>query len=94
MSHHQTLNSNSHQPPAWRGWAVFIAAVAGTFLLGLLAASILQRREEARPQRPLEPIAALETDSSKWAVNWPREYDRYKLMLDSTTKTSQRRPPT
>jgi nitrite reductase (cytochrome c-552) len=35
----------------------------------------------------LEPIAEFETDSSKWAVNWPREYDRYKLMLDSTTKT-------
>ena len=36
------------QPPAWRGWAVFAAALAATFLLGLLAASILQRREEAR----------------------------------------------
>jgi len=66
---------------------LFLAALAGTFLLGILAASILQRREEARQQPPLEPIGPLETDSSKWGVNWPREYDRYKMMLDSTTKT-------
>ena len=35
------------QPPAWRGWAVLAAALVATFVLGLLAASILERRQEA-----------------------------------------------
>ena len=75
------------QPPAWRGWLLFGIAVAATVVLLILAASILHRREESRLQTPLTPIGELETDSSRWAVNWPREYARYKLMLDSTTKT-------
>lgn len=88
MSHDEASSSTCPgQAPAWRGWVLFLAALAGTFLLGILAASILQRREEAAQQLPSEPIAPLETDSSKWGVNWPREYDRYLKMSDSTTKT-------
>jgi nitrite reductase (cytochrome c-552) len=75
------------QPPAWRGWALFLAAVCGTFVLGLLAASIFQRREEARVQVPIAPIAKFETDSSKWGVNYPREYAAYVKMADDTTRT-------
>jgi nitrite reductase (cytochrome c-552) len=71
----------------WRGWALMLAAMAATFLLGLLAASILTRREEARQRPPLEPIAEWETDSAKWGGNYPREYETYKKMADSSTKT-------
>jgi len=88
MSHDEASPSGARgQGPAWRGWLLFLAALAGTFLLGILAASILQRREEAWQQLPLEPIGPLETDSSKWGVNWPREYARYKMTADSTTRT-------
>lgn len=75
------------QPPAWRGWALLIVAAGATFLLGVLAASILTRREEARQQVPLRPIGDWETDSSKWGENYPREYDAYKKMADSTGET-------
>ncbi len=75
------------QPAAWRGWAMTLAALATTFLLGLLAASILQRREEARQRLPLRPIGQWETDSSKWGENYPREYESYKKMEDSSTRT-------
>ncbi len=74
-------------PPAWRGWALFLVAMAATFLLGLLAASIVQRRVEAQRQPPREAIDRLEADSAQWAVNYPRQYDRYRLMSDSTTRT-------
>ena len=77
----------SKEPPAWRGWALLAAALLGTFLLGLLATSIVQRREEARPQPPLVPVKPLETDSSKWGVSFPREYDSYRRMVDDTTTT-------
>ena len=75
------------QPPAWRGWILFGAAVIVTFLLGLLAASILQHRAESMATSPKEPIAPMETDSSRWAINYPQEYDSYRLALDDTTKT-------
>lgn len=79
--------TSASKPPAWRGWSLLLAAALTTFLLGLLAASILQRREEARQRLPLRPIAEMETDSSKWGENYPREYETYKQMTDSTSRT-------
>ncbi len=78
---------NGSQPPAWRGWMLCLAALVATFLLGLLASSILERREEARRQLPLREIGPWETDSAKWGENYPREYESYKKMLDSTKET-------
>ncbi len=75
------------QPPAWRGWAFFLLALLATFLLGLLAASVLQRREEARFRPPLKQIGSLETDSSVWGVNYPRQYNTYLEMQDAGTQT-------
>lgn len=83
----ETPKSSSSQPPAWRGWAFFVAALGGAVLLAILGASILERRGEAKRQLPLEPIAQFETDAGKWAANYPREYDRYKLMENSETHT-------
>jgi nitrite reductase (cytochrome c-552) len=76
-----------YTPPAWRGWALLVAAAAATFVLGILAASILQQREEARQGLPLRPIGQWETQSSKWGENYPREYETYKHMVDSATRT-------
>ncbi len=80
-------DNRGNPPPAWRGWALMLAAAGATFLLGLLAASIVQRREEARQRLPLRPIGQWETDSAKWGENYPREYEAYKRMEDSTTRT-------
>ena len=82
------MNADKHRvQSAWRGWALMAATMGATFLLGLLAASILQRREEARERSSLERIGPWETDSAKWGENYPREYGTYKQMDDSTTKT-------
>ena len=80
-------DNRGNRPPAWRGWVLMLAAAGTTFLLGLLAASIVQRREEARQRLPLRPIGQWETDSAKWGENYPREYEAYKRMEDSTTRT-------
>ncbi len=71
------------QPPAWRGWVILLGAMGVTFLLGLLAASIVARREESRPLPPPVAIDPWESDSSKWAINYPREYGRYRMMETS-----------
>jgi nitrite reductase (cytochrome c-552) len=82
------MNDSRNSPsPVWRGWALSLAAVAVTFALGIMAASILHRREEARERLPLRPIDQWETDSRKWGENYPREYASYKEMTDSTTRT-------
>ncbi len=80
-------DNRGNLPAAWRGWVLMLAAAGATFLLGLLAASIVQRREEARQRLPLRPIGQWETDSAKWGENYPREYEAYKRMEDSTTHT-------
>jgi nitrite reductase (cytochrome c-552) len=80
-------DQDKSNPPVWRGWAVLLAAAGATFLLGLLAASILQRREEARQRLPLTPVDAWETDSAKWGANYPSEFETYKEMADSTQQT-------
>lgn len=79
--------SRNTQPPAWRGGALFFSALAGTMILGFLAVSVFQRREEARVQPPLVPIGQWETDSRAWGVNYPREYAAYVKMSDDTTRT-------
>jgi len=73
--------------PSWAGWLLAAGVAVVVFLLGVLAASILQRRMEAQRQPPREPIDRLEADSSRWAVNFPRQYARYRLMAESTTRT-------
>ncbi len=75
------------QPPAWLGWAFLLAVAIGTFLLGLLASSILERRREAKARPPLVEIAAWESDNSKWGANYPREYDAYLRMEKSDART-------
>jgi nitrite reductase (cytochrome c-552) len=64
-----------------------IAAAVATFVLGLLASSILTRREEARERLPLQKIDAWEMDSSQWGKNYPREYETFKKTADSSTHT-------
>jgi nitrite reductase (cytochrome c-552) len=77
----------SRQPPAWRGWALLILASIAMFLLGVLGTSIIERREEARQQSPLNPIGQWEADSAKWGENYPREYASYKEMFDHSKHT-------
>ncbi len=75
------------EPPAWRGWAVLGIALAATFLLGMVAVSIIQRRQEAQVPSPLVPVCPWEVDSSRWGASFPRQYDSFRRMADATTRT-------
>ncbi len=87
MSESDKLNFMEKMKP-WMGWLVFGSTMLGVFLLGLLAASIMERRQEAARlyQAPVN-IADNESDSAVWGQHYPRQYDRYKKMSDSETKT-------
>ncbi len=65
--------------PIW-GWFMFFAIMVVVFLLGLLAASITERRAEIASvfnNRKVE-ISELEPRSEIWGVNYPREYETWK----------------
>ena len=83
----QSPINTSPKSSAWFGWLLIIVAMIATFLLGLLATSIIQRREEARERLPLATIAQWETDNAKWGENYPREYASYKEMYDHSRHT-------
>ncbi len=78
---------SEYQPRTWMGWAVFGGTLVAVFALGLLYSSIMERRQEARIRPPLEEISKFESDSSAWANNWPREYDRFMMTADTTSET-------
>lgn len=82
----ETLAPATRRRP-WLGWLVFALSAMVVLLLALLLASVAERRGEARIEMPQSPLAPLEVDSARWAVNWPRQYDTYRQTFDDTTRT-------
>ncbi|MHC4525326.1 MAG: ammonia-forming cytochrome c nitrite reductase subunit c552, partial [Planctomycetota bacterium] len=74
--------------PLWMGILLAIVCCGVVVVLGLLAASIMERRWEAqRPAMVYRPIEAWESDNAVWGQNYPREYETYLKTEDDTTKT-------
>ncbi len=58
---------------------IVVVAVA-TALVTALLVNIFERKNEARtPFVRLTEVTDDDTDPQKWAVNWPKQYDSYKL---------------
>ena len=73
------LTATTKAKPAL-GWGIFIVAMVGVFLLGLLAASITQRRAEVATlynDKPVQ-ITGIEARNEQWKPNFPRQYDSWK----------------
>ena len=59
------------------GWSIFAVVMVAVFLLGLLAASITERRAEIATlysNKKVE-IKGINTHSEQWGINYPREYN-------------------
>lgn len=68
----------------WVAWVLFLSTVLVTVAVCFLASSIFERRMEAKMiNKPLHEIGELESDSSKWASNYPRQYERLKSTEES-----------
>lgn len=69
-------------------WLIFSITVVVVFLLGLLAASIVDRRAEGdfvyKPKATFEPQ---ETRNEIWGINFPREYQSYMKTADTTFRS-------
>ncbi|MFI3322278.1 MAG: ammonia-forming cytochrome c nitrite reductase [Rikenellaceae bacterium] len=62
------------------GWAIFAVVMVGVFVLGLLAASITERRAEIATlyaNKKIE-IKGINAKNEEWGINYPREYDTWK----------------
>lgn len=59
---------------------VFALGIIGTILGLLLFGNIMQRKhEEDMLNVTLQPVNEDDTDPAKWGINWPKQYDGYKL---------------
>lgn len=62
----------------WLGWFFFGGSMVAVFLLGLLAANIMERRAEALiAYMPTKVIRNLEPRNEVWGKNFPKEYSSY-----------------
>lgn len=74
---------------AWQSWAIFGGAMIAVFGLGLLAASVTERRAEivsiyANKKDKLKP---LEARNKMYEGNYPREYQTWLNTADTTFKS-------
>lgn len=66
-------------------WVLFIITIAVVFLIGMFTASIVERRaEKVAKLQPVTDIGEWETDNSVWGENYPREYESYLRMRDTS----------
>jgi len=64
---------------SWQGWLLFIAAMVVVFILGLVAASVTERRAEITSvmnNKKVE-ITGIESRNEIFAQNYPREYETW-----------------
>lgn len=62
------------------GWTIFVVVMVGVFCLGLLAASITERRAEVAgiTANKVVQITGIEPHSRVWGLNYSREYETWK----------------
>ena len=73
----------------WQGWLLFGGSMVVVFILGLLVSSLLERRAEVvsifnNRKTPMEGIVS---ENSKFASDFPREYETWKQTADTTLKS-------
>ncbi|MCD7930862.1 MAG: ammonia-forming cytochrome c nitrite reductase [Tannerellaceae bacterium] len=74
---------------SWQGWLLFFGTMVVVFVLGLLAASITERRAEIVSvfnNRKVN-ITGIESRNEVFADNYPREYDTWLQTADTTFNT-------
>jgi nitrite reductase (cytochrome c-552) len=69
----------------WVGWLLFGGTIVVVFLVGLLGASIVERRTEAVVAgTPVRPLPEFEPRNAVWGEQFPRQFQSYLQTLDTT----------
>lgn len=72
------------------GWGIFAVVMVGVFALGILAASITERRAEIATlynNKKVE-ITGINPHNEEWGINYPREYNTWKKTAIWISKAS------
>ena len=73
----------------WQGWLLFGGSMVVVFILGLLVSSLLERRAEVvsifNNRKTL--MEGIVSENSKFASDFPREYETWKQTADTTFKS-------
>ena len=73
----------------WQGWMLFGGSMVVVFILGLLVSSLLERRAEVVSifnNRKVK-MEGIVSENSKFASDFPREYETWKQTADTTFKS-------
>ncbi len=77
------MKLTKHSTAVWT--ITFFSVAVAIILVTSLLVSIFERKSEARnPYVRLVEVGEDDTDPAKWGINWPRQYDSYKLTALST----------
>src|SRR5690625_3051794 len=70
----------------WVGWLLFLGTLVIVFLVGLLGATIVERRAEAQYTAgvPIRPLPEFEPRNAVWGQQFPRQFESYIRTLDTT----------
>ena len=69
----------------WLNWVFFFLTVVIVFIIGLFAASIVERRSEAQLYfQMVNPIPDWEPRNEVWGENFPRQYESYVRTADTS----------
>lgn len=71
------------------GWGLFAIIMVGVFVLGILAASVTERRSEIATlfNNKKVDITGIEARNEIWSENYPREYNTWKKTADMDFKS-------
>lgn len=80
------MNRDAKKMKPWVGWLLFAVTVGVVFLLGMLAASITQRRAEIASvmNNKKVVITGIEPRNEIFAENYPREYESWAMTADTS----------
>lgn len=79
-----TLRDTINQKP-WLGWVLFLGTAIVVFVLGLLASSIVERKNESLiAYTPQVEHGQFDPRNEVWGENFPRQYQSYKKTKDTT----------
>lgn len=81
-------NTETSKRKPWINWVLFLSTVIIVFIIGLFAASIVERRSEAQLYfQMIREIGQFEPDNSVWGENFPRQYQSYMQTADTTFRS-------
>lgn len=72
----KTIRERIEKKP-WIGWLLFVGTVVAVAAVGLMAASIVERRQETFLVNQVQPIDDWEPRNAVWGANFPKQYESY-----------------